>query len=46
MVSATVLAIVFVPVFFVAVRKVFSGKPAQPEAELPQHSGAGVEQPT
>jgi multidrug efflux pump len=28
MLSATVLAILFVPVFFVAVRKVFSGKPA------------------
>src|SRR5882757_3964282 len=46
MVSATVLAIFFVPVFFVAVRKVFSCKPAQPEAESPQQGGQGVEQPT
>jgi multidrug efflux pump len=46
MVSATVLAIFFVPVFFVAVRKVFSGKPAQPEAESRQYGGAGVEQST
>jgi multidrug efflux pump len=44
MVSATVLAIFFVPVFFVAVRKIFGGKPA--EAESPQHGGKGVEQPT
>ena len=46
MVSATVLAIFFVPVFFVSVRQMFSGKPAQPEAESPPHSGAGVEQRT
>jgi multidrug efflux pump len=46
MVSATVLAIFFVPVFFVAVRRVFSGKAAQPDTESPQHSGAGVGQPT
>jgi hypothetical protein len=35
-----------VPVFFVAVRKLFSGKPAQPEVESPEHSGEGVGQPT
>jgi multidrug efflux pump subunit AcrB len=46
MVSATVLAIFFVPVFFVVVRKVFSGVPAQPETESPQHSDAGLEQRT
>jgi hypothetical protein len=41
-----VLAIFFVPVFFVVVRKMFSGVRAQPETESPQHSDAGLEQGT
>jgi multidrug efflux pump len=46
MLSATVLAIFFVPVFFVAVRKVFSGTPAQAGPESPQRGGKEAEQPT
>jgi Cu/Ag efflux pump CusA len=46
MLSATVLAIFFVPVFFVAVRKVFSPGPAQASAESPPHGGKQAEQPT
>jgi multidrug efflux pump len=46
MVSATVLAVFFVPVFFVAVRKVFSGMPAQPQTQSPRHSDRRVEQRT
>jgi hydrophobe/amphiphile efflux-1 (HAE1) family protein len=46
MVSATVLAIFFVPVFFVVVRKAFSGMPAQPETESSQHSDPGLAQRT
>jgi len=46
MLSATVLAIFFVPVFFVAVGKVFSQRPAQADAESPPHGGKEAEQPT
>ena len=46
MLSATVLAIFFVPVFFVAVGKVFSQRPAQADAESPPHGGNEAEQPT
>jgi multidrug efflux pump len=46
MLSATVLAIFFVPVFFVAVRKLFSGRPALADAEPPPRSGREAEQST
>ena len=46
MLSATVLAIFFVPVFFVTVGKVFSQRPAQADAESPPHGGNEAEQPT
>jgi multidrug efflux pump len=46
MLSATVLAIFFVPVFFVAVRKVFSPRPAPANADSPPHGGKEAEQPT
>ncbi|HWS62229.1 MAG TPA: efflux RND transporter permease subunit, partial [Steroidobacteraceae bacterium] len=46
MLSATVLAIYFVPVFFVATVKLFGGKKtAQHDSPLPQLSGAKVEDP-
>jgi hydrophobe/amphiphile efflux-1 (HAE1) family protein len=47
MLSATVLAIFFVPVFFVATVKLFGGKnTAQHDSTLPQHSGNGAQDPT
>jgi hydrophobe/amphiphile efflux-1 (HAE1) family protein len=46
MLSATVLAIFFVPVFFVATVKLFAGKKtAQHDSPLPQHSDGEVEDP-
>jgi multidrug efflux pump len=47
MLSATVLAIFFVPVFFVATVKLFGGKKtAQHDSPLPHHGGGQVENPT
>jgi hypothetical protein len=46
MLSATVLAIFFVPVFFVATRKLFVGIPTQHDSPVPLHPGEGAEQPT
>jgi multidrug efflux pump subunit AcrB len=47
MLSATVLAIYFVPVFFVATVKLFGGKKAAPhERPLPQHGNGRVTDPT
>jgi multidrug efflux pump len=47
MLSATVLAIFFVPVFFVATVKLFGGKKTeQHDSPLPQHGGGQVENPT
>jgi multidrug efflux pump len=46
MLSATVLAIFFVPVFFVAVRKLFSGGPSRADAQSPQGGGKEAELPT
>jgi multidrug efflux pump len=44
MLSATVLAIFFVPVFFVATVKLLGGKnPAQHDSPLPQHGGGEAE---
>jgi multidrug efflux pump len=46
MLSATVLAIFFVPLFFVATVKLFGGKKtAQHDSSLPQHSDGEVENP-
>jgi len=46
MLSATVLAIFFVPVFFVVTVKLFGSKnTAQRDSPLPQHSGGEVEDP-
>jgi hypothetical protein len=46
MLSATVLAIFFVPVFFVATVKLFSGRTEQAAAEPPQRGGEEAELPT
>jgi multidrug efflux pump len=47
MLSATVLAIFFVPVFFVATVKLFGGKKtAQHDSPWPRHGGGQVEDPT
>ena len=47
MLSATVLAIYFVPVFFVATVKLFGGKEATPhEPPLPQYGNGQVKDPT
>jgi multidrug efflux pump len=47
MLSATVLAIYFVPVFFVATVKLFGGKKAAPhDSPLPQHGNGRVKDPT
>ena len=47
MLSATVLAIYFVPVFFVVTVKLFGGKKAAPhEPPLPQHGNGRVQDPT
>ena len=43
MLSATVLAIFFVPVFFVAVRKVFSGGASHADSASPQSGGREAE---
>ena len=47
MISATALAIIFVPVFFVATRKVFASKRVVPhEAQVPPNGAEAMEQPT
>jgi multidrug efflux pump subunit AcrB len=46
MLSATVLAIFLVPVFFVATRKLSIGNPTQHESPVPLHPGEEAEQPT